>query len=121
MVLIILIKYGAFIIDKVNREYCKKLIVMFPGQKHPEHYHLRKEETFELIDGNCVLFIKGKEVNLELGVPFLIPRGVHHSFQSENGCIVEEISTTHHPGDSVYSDPVILRKSLKSRKIKCHF
>jgi len=112
-------KYGAFIIDKVNREYCKKLIIMFPGQKHPEHYHLRKEETFELIGGDCKLFIKGNEFNLELGVPFLIPRGVHHSFQSKNGCVVEEISTTHHIGDSVYSDPVILRKSLENRKIKC--
>ena len=112
-------KYGAFIIDKVNREYCKKLIIMFPGQKHPEHYHLRKEETFELIDGDCKLFIKGKEINLELGVPFLIPRGVHHSFQSKDGCVVEEISTTHHLGDSVYSDPVILKKPLENRKIRC--
>ena len=30
-------KFGALIINKINREYCKKLIVMFPNQKHPEH------------------------------------------------------------------------------------
>jgi len=112
-------KYGAFIIDKINREYCKKIIVMLPGQKHPEHYHIRKEETFELISGDCTLVIKEKEVILKAGEPFLIARGVPHAFYSIGGCIIEEVSTTHHVGDSVYSDPTILRKKVSERKVKC--
>ena len=30
---------GLVMIDVLNREYCKKLLVMFPGQKHPTHAH----------------------------------------------------------------------------------
>jgi len=112
--------YGAFIIDKVNREYCKKIIVMLPGQNHPEHYHIRKEETFELIHGDCSISVKGKVINLKLGEPFLIARNVPHSFRTENGCVIEEVSTTHHRGDSIYTDPSILRKKVKDRKVKCN-
>ena len=112
--------YGAFIIDKVNREYCKKLIVMLPGQNHPEHYHIRKEETFELIHGDCSISVKGKAVDLKLGEPFLIARNMPHSFGTKNGCVIEEISTTHHRGDSIYTDPSILRKEVKDRKVKCN-
>jgi len=111
-------KFGALIIDKVNREYCKKLIIMFPRQKHPEHYHIRKEETFELVSGDCNLYIKGVKKSLKLGKPFLISRGSEHRFETTAGCIIEEISTTHYSGDSVYSDPGILRKPIEDRKIK---
>ena len=112
--------YGAFIIDKVNREYCKKLIIMLPGQNHPEHYHIRKEETFELVHGDCSISVKGKTIDLNLGEPFLIVRNVPHSFKTKSGCIIEEVSTTHHRGDSIYTDPSILRKEVKDRKVKCN-
>ncbi len=39
-------EYGALIIDKINREYCKKIIVVTPGQQHPMHRHNKKEEAF---------------------------------------------------------------------------
>lgn len=112
-------KYGAFIVDKVNREYCKKIIAMLPMQSHPEHYHIRKEETFELISGDCLLNLNGKEIQMKRGDPILIPRGVKHSFKTERGCVIEEISTTHHVGDSIYTDPTILRKKTADRKVKC--
>ena len=35
---------GATIIDCVNREYCKKILVLLPGQTHPGHYHQKKED-----------------------------------------------------------------------------
>jgi N-acetylneuraminate synthase len=37
---------GATIINIINREYCKKLIIVLPGQKHPEHFHKIKEKAF---------------------------------------------------------------------------
>ena len=43
--------YGATIINVINREYCKKLIVVLPGQQHPSHYHKVKEETFQVLSG----------------------------------------------------------------------
>jgi N-acetylneuraminate synthase len=110
-------KTGCLIINKINREYCKKIIVQLPNQKHPSHYHIKKEETFELLYGDCTLKINGREVPLELGNPFLILQGVHHSFRSKNGCVVEEVSTTHHLNDSKYDDVKINSLDLSKRKI----
>ena len=40
---------GALIITCINREYCKKLLVLLPNQSHPNHYHKLKEETFQVL------------------------------------------------------------------------
>lgn len=109
---------GALIIDKVNREYCKKLIVMFPEQQHPTHHHIKKEEAFELLHGDCKLVLNGKEIDLSPGKPVVIARGVRHSFSSVGGCVIEEISTTHVKGDSVYENPEINKLRVEERKIK---
>ena len=107
---------GVFIINKINREYCKKILVVSPGQSHPTHHHIKKEESFELLSGDCMLILNGKVMALERGRPVLIPRGVKHSFKSRSGCIIEEVSTTHYPGDSVYEDPEINKLKLSERK-----
>jgi len=109
--------YGAVIVDKINREYCKKLIIMMANQKHPPHRHIKKEEAFELLHGDCTIVLNGKKINLQKGRPLLIPRGVSHSFTSKKGCIIEEISTTHHLGDSIYEDPNINTLKVSERKI----
>jgi|TARA_E500000331_G_scaffold358547_1_gene426431 sialic acid synthase SpsE/mannose-6-phosphate isomerase-like protein (cupin superfamily) len=111
-------EYGALIIDKINREYCKKIIVVTPGQKHPTHRHIKKEEAFELLHGDCTLTLNGKEIRMTKGKPILISRGVDHKFRSDGGCVIEEISTTHIPGDSIYKDPEINTLPLAERKIK---
>lgn len=108
---------GALIVDKVNREYCKKIIIVFPGQSHPIHHHIQKEEAFELLHGDCTLNLNGRDVVLELGVPKIIPRKVEHSFKSENGCVIEEVSTTHVLNDSKYADTEINKLDLSERKI----
>ena len=113
--------FGAFIIDKINREYCKKLIVMTPGQKHPTHHHIQKEEAFELLSGDCSLVLEGKEIQMRAGKPIVISRGIKHSFSSMSGCVIEEVSTTHVPGDSIYEDPKINSLKLEDRKIKVRF
>jgi len=110
--------YGALIIDKINREYCKKIIVVTPGQSHPTHRHIKKEEAFELLHGDCALVLNGTEVPMVRGRPVLIARGVAHSFSSTSGCVLEEISTTHIPGDSIYEDAHINTLPLSDRKIK---
>jgi N-acetylneuraminate synthase len=71
-----------------------------------------------LLHGDCKLNLNGKDIQLVRGKPVLISRGVVHSFSSENGCVVEEISTTHIPGDSIYEDPYINSLPLSERKIK---
>lgn len=98
---------GAVIIDVVNRDYCKKLIVQFPNQTHPSHRHMEKEETFHILSGSVNLVIDGKNYRLEAGQKQLIERGVFHSFSTEAGVIFEEVSTTHIKGDSEYEDSLI--------------
>jgi len=97
-------EYGAIIVNGVNREYCKKLLIMLPGQKHPNHYHNQKEETFELLWGHLEITVSGETTTMVPGGRVLVPRAARHSFRSVSGAIIEEISTTHRKGDSLYED-----------------
>ena len=109
---------GCVLIDCVNREYCKKLIVQLPGQSHPLHYHRRKEETFQVLSGELWLDVDGHKRCLKAGETALVLPGVWHRFWTTTGAIVEEISTTHFNDDSFYRDPEIQNKPRESRKTK---
>jgi N-acetylneuraminate synthase len=98
---------GAIIISVINREYCKKLLVILPGQKHPTHYHNVKEETFQLLYGDLSIIIDGTEKTMKPGDIQTILRGEKHSFTSVKGAIFEEVSTTHIKNDSYYEDAKI--------------
>jgi len=110
--------YGALILSKINRSYCKKIIALLPKQSHPEHHHLQKEECFELLYGDCTLTLNSKEIKLKKGEPILINKFVNHSFKTDNGCVLEEVSTTHIVGDSIYTNPLINSLKVEDRKIK---
>lgn len=107
---------GAFLIDVVNREYCKKYIIQIPGQRHPAHYHKRKEETFVVLFGELRATIDGRERVLRPGDQALVLPGVWHDFRTATGVVFEEISTTHHNDDSVYQDPAIQALKREERK-----
>ena len=109
-------RFGAVIINLLNREYCKKLIVVLPGQHHPGHFHKVKEETFHVLYGELDLFLDGRVRHLYPGDMQLIERGQTHEFRSEGGCIIEEISTTHIPKDSHYKDRRIAARDPMARK-----
>ena len=109
---------GAVIIDCVNREYCKKLLVQLPGQKHPNHFHRRKEETFQVLFGVLHTEVDGHYKDLHPGETLLVLPGVWHRFWTTTGVIVEEISTTHFNNDSYYEDKNINRMERSERKTK---
>ncbi len=98
---------GAIIISIINREYCKKLLVILPGQKHPVHMHKVKEETFQLLYGDLTVNIEGEDIYMKPGDIQTVLRGVRHSFTSVKGAIFEEVSTTHIKNDSYYEDPIV--------------
>ncbi len=98
---------GISMITVINREYCKKLIIVLPGQRHPEQYHKQKEETFMILHGKVNLFIDGIKSVLSEGDTFTIFPSYKHSFFSEDGCVIEEVSSTHFPDDSFYTDETI--------------
>lgn len=109
-------EYGAVIINCINREYCKKILVQLPGQKHPMHFHPLKEETFQVLHGDLTVSIDGHMRSLVPGDVCLVMPGVWHSFWTHGGCVFEEVSTTHFNSDSVYKDTKIKKLQRHERK-----
>lgn len=107
-------EFGTTMITVVNRFYCKKLIIMLAGQKHPEQYHKQKEETFHVLFGEISISLNGVEKIYKKGDVVVLEPGVKHSFGTRTGGIIEEISTTHYKDDSYYTDPKIAEN--KNRK-----
>jgi D-lyxose ketol-isomerase len=112
-------EYGICMITVVNREYCKKIIIVLPNQVHPEQYHKIKEESFSLLYGDLLLELDGKQIECKLGDINLVEPNVRHKFSSKNGAILEEISSTHIKDDSFYTDSSIMEN--KNRKTIIRF
>ena len=102
-------KYGVVMFTILNREYCKKILIVFPGQKHPEQLHKIKEETFHVLYGNIQLKLNGVLKEYSAGSLITIKPGTKHEFSSKHGSVIEEISTTGIKTDSFYTDKKIMR------------
>jgi len=100
-------EHGLTMITVINREYCKKILILLPGQAHPEQYHKKKEETFHVLWGSGTIRLDGNNQIMRSGDLFVIQPGTRHYFRSENGVVLEEISSTHHVDDSYYTDEAI--------------
>lgn len=109
-------EFGAVIISCINREYCKKLVIQLPRQKHPYHFHKKKEESFQLLYGDLEVEKEGRRISLKPGGIVLVNTGEWHKFHTLHGAIFEEISTTHYNDDSFYEDERIARLSREQRK-----
>lgn len=109
---------GISMITVVNKDYCKKLIVVLPGQINPYHYHKIKDETFFILHGSLKIIkmypTKAESGILNKGDLLNIPPGVKHEFSTDEGCVMEELSTKHYPNDSFYIDDLI--NENKNRK-----
>ena len=106
-------KFGMCMITILNLKYCKKLLFLFKNQKHPAQYHKRKQETFFVLYGKVKLQIKrNKKVISKIlktgDLITILPNDIH-SFSgiSENGCVIEELSTKSLKNDSYYVDKEI--------------
>jgi sialic acid synthase SpsE/quercetin dioxygenase-like cupin family protein len=98
---------GLTMITVVNREYCKKLIVLLPGQQHPEQFHKVKEETFHILYGDVLVTLDGAEHQCRAGDVLTVERNVRHAFSTQSGAVVEEVSSSHYTNDSYYTDSEI--------------
>ncbi len=107
-------EHGLTMITVVNREYCKKILILLPGQAHPEQYHKKKEETFHVLWGKGMIRLDGVEKEMKPGDVYVIQPGTRHYFSSNDGVILEEISSTHYLDDSYYTDEAIHQN--KNRK-----
>jgi len=111
-------EFGAVLITCINREYAKKLVIQLPRQKHPYHFHKRKEETFQLLAGDVEIVKEGHRFALEPGDTLLVEPGQWHKFHTLEGCVFEEVSSTSYPDDSFYEDPTIASMHRAERKTK---
>lgn len=109
-------KYGACLINIINRDFCKKYIILLPGQIHPLQKHIKKEEYFTVLHGKAKINKDNNKFNLIVGDCLLIERNEWHEFSSDNGVIIEELSTTSLRNDSFYKDPKIANKDPLERK-----
>lgn len=100
-------QFGLVMVTVVNREYCKKLIAMLPGQTHPEQFHRQKEETFLVLSGSMTVTLDDVPRELNPGDLVVVHRGVRHKFTTQTGVVFEELSSTHIKDDSFYTDPSI--------------
>ena len=107
-------EFGVCMITVINRDYCKKLLLLLPGQTHPPMFHKKKDETFFLVHGDAKLLLDHSEVTFNLGDTAVIPPPMIHEMSSVNGAIIEEVSSTHILDDSFYLDDDISRN--QSRK-----
>ena len=107
---------GCTLIECINREYAKKLIIQLPGQMNPVHYHKKKDETFQLLTGELEVEIDGRRRTLYPGDTLWVPRGVWHGFRTSIGAIFEEVSTASFNDDSFYLDKAIANMARDGRK-----
>ena len=107
---------GALLFTVIDREYCKKIVLMLPGQEHPGHLHRVKEETFQLLWGDLEVRLPDRRVVLKPGEQVLVHPGVAHGFATSGGAIFEEVSTRSTRSDSFYLDEAIRRLDPMERK-----
>ena len=72
-------------INIINHSYCKKLIIILPGQKHPAQFHKVKEESFFILYGTVNLILNKKKYILNPGDLKTIRKKEVHEFFSKKG------------------------------------
>jgi sialic acid synthase SpsE/mannose-6-phosphate isomerase-like protein (cupin superfamily) len=107
-------EFGLTAITVVNREYCKRLMVVLPGQKHPEQWHNQKDETYHILYGDVTVDLDGSQMTHKANGVVTIPHGIKHSFWTKSGAVIEEVSSSYSSNDSFYSDAAIAEN--KNRK-----
>jgi N-acetylneuraminate synthase len=111
-------KFGCILITIFNKSYCKKLVGVLPGQSHPSHRHIKKNESFHILSGELEISLNNIIYKLSEGDIIDVDRGTWHSFKSKLGCIFEEVSSKYIVGDSEYADRKINNLDPYERKTK---
>ncbi len=110
-------KIGAFLFNIIDKEYAKKLIVMLPNQRHPNHHHKIKTESFLIISGKLYINNNNRNFILNPGDIYHVNKSTWHKFRAgKTGCIFEEISTRAIKTDSYYKNSKIKSLSRSKRK-----
>ena len=98
---------GLTMITVVNREYCKKLIVLLPGPAPSRAYHKIKEETFHLLHGDSCCHARRDDHQCRAGDVVTVERDTRHAFSTSGGPWSKRSRPRTSASDSYYTDPAI--------------
>ena len=88
-----------------DTDYCCKLLHLNEGGQCSLHFHIQKEETFYVLEGEVELEmfhdLKSEKIVLEKGESIDVPRYLAHSFKGIKKSIILETSTFDSAPDSI--------------------
>jgi mannose-6-phosphate isomerase-like protein (cupin superfamily) len=89
----------------VNDKYCGKILELNAGYSSSYHCHRIKQETFYCLEGEFTLRTEGGAQHIVAGdEPTTIYPDTFHSFESNTGAKILEVSTRHDEKDVVRKD-----------------
>ncbi len=103
--------WGKELIIVNNESYCGKLLCFKRGSKLSNHFHLVKDETFYVLQGQLVMYyfnlIDASKLKKTLNVGDVvdIPKGTPHKLEALEDSIIVEFSTHHEDSDSYRIEP----------------
>ncbi len=83
-----------------NRKYCAKILIVKKDYHVSYHRHLKKDETFHLMQGRLLVRKGNKKAVLEPLESIRIRPKEWHQFYGMKECVVLEVSTHHSDSDT---------------------
>lgn len=92
-------RWSPKIVGELNGQYVK--IAKLEGE-FPWHSHEHEDELFLVVEGRIVLHLRDRDVPLEAGELFIVPRGVEHrpTAEEEASVLLFEPISTVNTGDT---------------------
>jgi len=104
-------EWGREVIIENNEKYCGKILEFEAGTKLSNHFHLKKTETWYILEGELKFYYYDYEAGeqqyefLTEGHVVHIPVGVLHRLEVIESCRIFEVSTQHFDEDSYRIQP----------------
>jgi len=103
-------RLGLGLVIRVSEpEYGSKWLTVLPGQVCPNHYHKQIKETFFVLRGHVKMRMGDEVVDMKAGDKLTMAPGTWHTFTSDGGAVIEEVTTRQVKDDSYFEDPAIQR------------
>ncbi len=102
-------EWAPHIIAALNGQYVK--LAKLTGEL-TWHSHTNEDELFFVLDGSLTIQLRDRDVCLEKGEIFVVPRGVEHNPVAPHGAsvLLFEPQSTKHTGDVVTQHTVSLQR-----------
>lgn len=97
-----------WIANEVEAGYCGKYLLLFQGQRCPEHFHRHKLETFFIQHGHVQMTCDGRTFTMKPGDVLRVERSVKHTFSAvDSAALMLEVSKPCIIADNYFTDPRI--------------